>query len=103
MWSGWPGRGAGGQDGIEQAGKAAVHVALRSRAQPLAPLMRLATKPALRIYAQVVGERRRARLEPVSPCACRKCHPCRLSGMVVLVENAAEAVASADVKAGGGD
>jgi hypothetical protein len=46
LWSGWPGRGAGGQDGIEQAGKAAVHVALRSRAQPLAPWMRLATKPA---------------------------------------------------------
>ena len=38
------------------------------------------------------------------PALCLpKCHPCRLSGMVVLVENAAEAVASADVKAGGGD
>jgi hypothetical protein len=36
------------------------------------------------------------------PCACRKCHPCRLSGVPVLVGDAAEAVASADVKVGGG-
>ena len=35
-------------------------------------------------------------------CACRKCRLCRLGGMPVLVEDAAEAVASADVKAGGG-
>jgi hypothetical protein len=40
---------------------------------------------------------------PNEGSACRKCHPCRLGGMVVLVENAAEAVASAGVKAGGGD
>jgi GrpB protein len=36
------------------------------------------------------------------PCACRKSHPCWLSGMPVLVEDTAEAVASADAKAGGG-
>jgi hypothetical protein len=39
---------------------------------------------------------------PCQPCACRKCHPCRLSGVPVLVKDAAEAVASADVKVGGG-
>ena len=31
-----------------------------------------------------------------------KCHPCRLCGVLVLVEDAAEAVVSADVEAGGG-
>jgi hypothetical protein len=35
-------------------------------------------------------------------CACRKCYPCRLSGVSVLVEDAAEAVASVYVEAGGG-
>ncbi len=36
------------------------------------------------------------------PCPCRKSHPRRLSGMPVLVEDAAEAVPSVDVKAGAG-
>jgi hypothetical protein len=31
------------------------------------------------------------------PCPCRKCHPGRSGGMLVLVEDAGEAVASADV------
>ena len=35
-------------------------------------------------------------------CPCRKSHPCRLSGMPVLVENPAEAVESFYVEAGGG-
>jgi len=35
-------------------------------------------------------------------CGCRKSHPCRLSGMSVLVEDAAEAVPSVDVEPGGG-
>jgi hypothetical protein len=33
-------------------------------------------------------------------CACRKCHPRRSSGMVVLVENAAQTRMSADVETG---
>jgi hypothetical protein len=32
-------------------------------------------------------------------CACRECHPGRSGGMFVLVEDAAEAVASRDVQA----
>ena len=32
------------------------------------------------------------------PCACRRCRPCRLSSVPVLVEDTAEAVASADAK-----
>jgi len=35
-------------------------------------------------------------------CACRKCHPCRLSGVLVLMKDAAEAIASADVEVGRG-
>jgi hypothetical protein len=35
-------------------------------------------------------------------CGCRKSHPCRLSSMLVLVEDAAEAVPSVDVEPGGG-
>jgi hypothetical protein len=34
------------------------------------------------------------------PCACRKSPPCRSSGMVVLVEDAAEPISSADVQPG---
>jgi phosphoserine phosphatase RsbU/P len=41
-------------------------------------------------------------LYEIIPCACRKSHPCRLSSMPVLVEDAAEAVPSVDVKLGGG-
>jgi hypothetical protein len=35
-------------------------------------------------------------------CACRKCHLCRLSSVLVPVEDAAETIASADMKVGGG-
>jgi hypothetical protein len=34
------------------------------------------------------------------PCACRKCHPCRSGGVVVLVEDAAQLWVSADVEPG---
>jgi hypothetical protein len=33
-------------------------------------------------------------------CACRKCHPCRSSSVVVFVEDAAQAWVSADVEPG---
>jgi diguanylate cyclase (GGDEF)-like protein len=36
----------------------------------------------------------------VRPCACRKCHPGRSSGMFVLVQHSAEAVASVDGQVG---
>jgi hypothetical protein len=42
------------------------------------------------------------RAERSGSCACRKSHPCRLSGMPILVEDAAEAVASVDVEPGDG-
>jgi methionine synthase II (cobalamin-independent) len=56
-----------------------------------APKLRQAIRDAKKAgYAYVI----------VDGCAYRKSHPCRLGGMPVLVEDAAEAVSSADVKTG---
>jgi predicted NBD/HSP70 family sugar kinase len=49
------------------------------------------------------GSRSSAATKPVSsvrPCGCRKPHPCRSCGLFVLVDDAAETVASLDVESG---
>src|SRR5690348_153932 len=51
---------------------------------------------------QAAQQKLNAQLTRTWWCACRKSHPCRLSGMPVLVEDATEAIASVYVEAAGG-